>query len=40
MTDAKQVIEEKDLVLDADDRVWLEEELDRYRELLAYLRDH
>ncbi|MEA2901832.1 MAG: hypothetical protein QOH36_1719 [Actinomycetota bacterium] len=40
MTDAKQVIEEKELDLDADDRAWLKEELDRYRELLVYLREH
>lgn len=40
MTDAKQVIAEGDAVLDAEDRVWLEEALDRYREVLAYLREH
>ncbi len=40
MTDAKRVIEEKELDLDADDRVWLREALDRYRELLAYLHEH
>lgn len=40
MSEAKQVVEEENLILDADDRVWLAEELVRYRELLAYLRDH
>ncbi len=40
MTDAKQVIEEEETALDAEDRVWLDEQLDRYRELLTFLRDH
>jgi hypothetical protein len=26
--------------LDADDRVWLEERLEEYKELLVYLHDH
>jgi hypothetical protein len=40
MTDAKQVIEDEETALDAEDRVWLEEQLDRYSELLTYLREH
>ena len=40
VSEAKQVIEEEDLVLDADDRLWLEQELVRYSELLTYLREH
>ena len=40
MTDAKQVIEEEETALDAEDRVWLDEQLDRYSELLTYLREH
>ncbi len=40
MTDAKELIEDDETVLDAEDRVWLEEQLDRYRELLSYLREH
>jgi len=39
MSDAKQVVEEE-TALDAEDRVWLEEQLDRYSELLTYLREH
>lgn len=31
-------VEESDL--DADDRVWLEERLREYKELLVYLHDH
>ena len=40
MTDPKELIEDDETVLDAEDRVWLEEQLDRYRELLSYLREH
>lgn len=40
MTDAKRVIEEDETALDAEDRVWLEEQLDLYRELLTFLREH
>ena len=40
MTDAKQVIEEEETALDAEDSVWLDEQLDRYSELLTYLREH
>jgi hypothetical protein len=40
VTDARQVIEEEATALDAEDRVWLEEQLDRYSELLTYLREH
>ncbi|MEA2931884.1 MAG: hypothetical protein QOI56_669 [Actinomycetota bacterium] len=40
MTDAKQVTEEEETTLDAEDRVWLDEQLDRYSELLTYLREH
>ena len=39
MTDARQVIDEEE-TLDAEDRVWLYEQLDRYSELLTYLREH
>jgi hypothetical protein len=31
-------VEESDL--DTDDRVWLEERLEEYKELLVYLHDH
>ena len=40
MADARQVVEEAVSVLDPDDRAWLEEQLRRYSELLAYLREH
>jgi hypothetical protein len=30
----------EDVDLDADDRAWLEERLQEYRDLLAYLHDH
>lgn len=37
---AERVTVEKGSDLDADDRVWLEERLQEYKELLAYLHDH
>jgi hypothetical protein len=33
-------VEPEEPVLDADDRAWLDERLDEYEELLAYLHDH
>ncbi len=30
----------EDVDLDADERAWLEERLEEYRDLLAYLHDH
>jgi hypothetical protein len=40
VSQADRVTAEEVDALDADDRVWLEERLKEYRELLAYLHDH
>jgi hypothetical protein len=40
MSDATPATEREALVLDAEDRGWLEEQLRDYRELLVYLREH
>ena len=37
---AERVTVEEDVGLDADERAWLEERLQEYRDLLAYLHDH
>lgn len=40
MSDATPATEREELVLDAEDRAWLEEQLRDYREMLVYLREH
>src|ERR1700694_1334394 len=40
MSDAHQAIEEDVVVLDVDDKAWLDDQLRVYEELLAYLREH
>jgi hypothetical protein len=33
-------VDVEESILDADDRAWLEQRLEEYKELLAYLHDH
>jgi hypothetical protein len=40
MSDASRATEKTTPVLDAGDRAWLDEQLQRYAELLSYLREH
>ena len=40
MTDASRATEKTIPALDAEDRAWIDEQLQRYAELLTYLREH